>query len=537
MRTWISCITLIALIGCSFRLCEASPGLEEEILKARLQMEESGDMSRFYQSRGGRLAWVSKLKLNRQGQSFLHVLREADREGLRPEDYLVPAIEELIQKERSPETAAELDLLMTKAFLTFASDLSQGRVRRGAIETFWTHFRDRHSPKDLLPILNNALVSKKLDETLRRLGTSHPGYADLRKILAHYRETAADGGWQSIPGGPKLKLGDQGPRVVILRQRLSATGDLPKNGENDLFDETLEEALKRFQRRHGLEEDGMVGAQTLVALNVPVEDRIRQLELNMERRRWFPDHLGERRVMVDLPDFHLKAFEKGRPTITMKVVAGKKKDWQTPTLDSQITNLILNPKWHVPPDIIEKEMVDKLKEDPTYFAANDMVVTQVIDGKPVEVDPTTVDWSKADTGEGKLRIVQRPGAGNALGRIKFMFPNPFAVYLHDTPQQSGFQRNVRALSHGCVRLEKPLELADFLLEGDPHWNAKKLRASIANGDEMEYVPLARPADLYILYWTAWVDENGVVQFRNDIYDLDKKLDKAMKVRPASARNP
>ncbi len=366
-------------------------------------------------------------------------------------------------------------------------------------------------------------LEQKLSEGPVIEGELYPGYRGLRKALILYQKIAAKGGWRPVPAGATLKKEDSGPRVVALRKRLQVTGDLGGPTTGSHFDSSLEEGLKHFQKRHGLEEDGKMGNQTLSALNVPVKDRIRQLEVNMESRRWLPAELNPDRVVVNIPDFRLKTFRQGRPTGDMKVVVGQKKDWQTPVLSSHITHLVLNPKWHVPPGIIKKEMIDKLQKEPTYFAQNDMMVMQVDKGQTTVVDPTTVDWSKADTGDGKILIVQRPGAGNALGKIKFMFPNPFAIYLHDTPQQDGFKKQVRTLSHGCIRVEKPMDLAKFLLQNNSSWSFEKLVNELESKEDTEWVALKTPIDLSILYRTAWMDEEGLVHFRDDIYGLDKKL--------------
>lgn len=342
----------------------------------------------------------------------------------------------------------------------------------------------------------------------------------LDRTISSYRKIAEKGGWPVVPPGPKLQRGDEGERVTLLRKRLKASGDL-KKGNGALFDENLDVALSRFQERHGLEPTGILDESTLTALNIPVEERIRQLEINQERLKEFKD-LGKRYVIVNIPDFRLKVIESGTLILEMRVVVGLKKEWQTPLLSSQITYLILNPKWHVPPDIFKKEVLRKLREDPEYLAKENMVVLRT-EGNPGEIaDPATIDWNQIDPEAPQLKIVQREGPGNSLGRIKFMFPNRYAVYLHDTPSKSLFKRRMRALSHGCVRVENPLELAEFLMKDDSSWTRESIEKAIRGGRN-QTVTLPEKIPVYIVYLTAWVDEKGLVQFRDDIYGKDQEI--------------
>lgn len=489
------------------------PVIQGELLKKTSLVKD------YYKGRGMRALWISKTKVNKQARDLIDFLENSDHEGLRGNDYHLSLIK-LILKEKGP--LGDLEILLTDAFFAVASDLSVGRLSPRILGAY---LKARSTVPDLKQLLDQAISSKDIRKNLEIVAAQHPGYSGLRKALALYRQMAAKGGWKMIPPGSKLDRGDQGPRVLALRKRLQVTGDLGRQSVGDRFDASLEEGLKHFQKRHGLEEDGKMGRQTLAALNVPVENRIRQLELNMESRRWLPIELSKNRVTVNIPDFRLKTFEEGKLSSEMKVVVGQKKDWQTPVLSSRVTNLVLNPKWHVPPGIIKKEMIEKLQKDPGYFAQNDMMVMQVSNGQSTVVDPMIVDWAKADTED--IRIVQRPGSGNALGKIKFIFPNPFAIYLHDTPQQEGFKKQVRALSHGCIRVEKPMDLAKFLLQNNSSWSFERLINELKTKEDTEGVPLKTPVDLYVLYWTAWMDEGGLVHFRDDIYGIDKKLDSAM----------
>lgn len=348
---------------------------------------------------------------------------------------------------------------------------------------------------------------------------SYKGPTNIQGALAQYREIASHGGWPTIDGESVLRRGDQNERVLQLRKRLSMTGDIKKNAGNDVFDEDLEAGVVRFQERHGLNPDGVVDKDTLAALNVPVEGRIRQLEINQSRREDLERQIGDARtVVVNIPDFRLNVVENKRPVLGMKVVVGQRRQWQTPLLDSHIQYLILNPQWNVPSGIFAKELIHHLRKDPTYLQRHGMRVVSTV-ANSGNVDPATIDWNQVSPNNPQVRIVQHEGAGNSLGRIKFMFPNPYSVYLHDTPEKKFFSRTMRALSHGCVRVEQPLDLATYLMKDDPQWTRDRIESAIQSGRNRS-VPLPASVGVHIVYMTAWVDENGIVQFRNDVYGRD-----------------
>lgn len=342
----------------------------------------------------------------------------------------------------------------------------------------------------------------------------------LEQALTDYQKIQAKGGWNQIESGPKLVKGDQDKRIVELKKRLHITGDLKSSSASEIFDDSLYEAVVFFQKRHGLEADGSVGVETVSTLNVPVEKRIQQLLVNQQREKEARTPTTHRFVQVNIPNFHLVAYEEGHPVLDMKVVVGLRKEWQTPLLSSQMKQLILNPKWHVPVKIFKKELLEKIRKDPDYLTHENMKAFETVEvgeKESVEIDPKTYNWKEADLK--KLKIVQDSGPGNALGRIKFMFPNPFDIYMHDTPMKSFFARRVRTFSHGCIRVQKPMELADFVLKGDPKWTREKLVKEIAK-EKTEFLSLKEPVDIDVIYRTAWVDESGVLQFRDDIYRKD-----------------
>jgi murein L,D-transpeptidase YcbB/YkuD len=291
-----------------------------------------------------------------------------------------------------------------------------------------------------------------------------------------------------------------------------------------LFDETLEHGVRRFQRRHGLKVDGIVGPATLAALNVSVEERIRQIKLNLERWRWLPHDLGQKYVMVNIANSELNIIENDHIIKKMRAVVGRKTR-RTPIFSDQITYLELNPYWHIPPKIARKDILPHIHNDPRYLIKQRIRVFENWKDQASEIDPLAIDWSLITENNFSFKLRQEPVPSNALGRIKFMFPNKFGVYIHDTPARNLFRRTKRYFSSGCIRIEKPVELADYLLRDNPQWPLDKLKAAI-NSQKREIIALPEPVAVYILYWTAWVEEDGSINFREDVYGWDKPLDTA-----------
>jgi murein L,D-transpeptidase YcbB/YkuD len=417
----------------------------------------------------------------------------------------------------------DLDVELTYTYLSLATHLATGRLQPEKLRVEW-YTKPRNV--DLDARLGQALAadsSGEIVKLLRGLTPPYPDYQRLRTALADYRAIAARGGWAPVPAGPVLKTGSRGARVAALRARLAASGDLqpapapaPSTGNAptaapapvaDIFDATVASAVSRFQRRHGLKVTGRVDEDTLAELNEPVQNRIRQLQANMERWRWLPASLGDRYILVNVPEFRLDVVEAGKPVYSMRVVVGKDQS-RTPAFSDKMTFIELNPTWTLPDSITQKEILPKLASDPGYLARHDMEV--------VSTSP--------------YRLRQRAGKDNPLGQIKFMFPNEFDIYLHDTPADHLFDRAERDFSHGCIRLEKPIELAALLLKDDPKWTQEAIQTAIASG-EHETITLPRPLPVHILYWTAWAEPDGMVAFRKDIYGHDDQLEQALAKEP------
>jgi murein L,D-transpeptidase YcbB/YkuD len=467
----------------------------------------------FYDRRKYAPAWAGDKGLRPDADELIAALADAPADGLDSERYRLDDLRQRLAQVKAapnPGDLAEIDLRLSDAFLRLAADLRNGAVNPELISSDC----EIDIPEvDLAAALESALAAGHVRQTLAELAPTHAGYKALKTALAQYRALAARGGWPAVPEGPPLKPGDRGERVAALRARLEASGDLAPDASpaeaRDLFDAPLQAALVKFQDQHGLDADGKMGKGTLAALNVPAGQRVRQIEINLDRWRWLPHDLGERYIMVNIAGFALDVVEDGSPALSMKVVAGKPTT-RTPMFSGRMTNVVLNPYWNVPPDIARKEVLPRIAREPGYA-----------EKEGLEVKGTEVR--------------QKPGPKNALGKVKFLFPNRFNVYLHDTPSRSLFSRTVRSFSHGCIRIEKPVELAEYLLKDDPAWTPERIAAVLAKGREA-WVTIPKPLPVHLVYWTAWVDGDGTLQLRDDLYGRDKPLLKILGTEePAAAQ--
>jgi murein L,D-transpeptidase YcbB/YkuD len=482
----------------------------------------------FYEGHGFQPVWFDGRRPKPHAQALVSAIRSAEAEGLKATTYAVPDASRLhaaaswnpLKKGFDTEQALDLELQLSYAFVKYASHLASGRTDPATVDPHWFV-----TPRkvDVSALMEQAAAGR-VEETLRALSPQHPQYERLRETLASYREIASRGGWPTVPGRARLKVGSRGPEVAALRARLAATGDLaagaaPAPAPEAVFDAEVREALERFEQRHGLQADGVLDREALRELNVPVPQRIEQITLSMERWRWLPESLGERHVLVNVPMYQLEVYENGHVVLPMRVVTGKK-DNPTPIFMDKMENVVFSPYWNVPPNIARNETIPAVMNDPGYLDRNDL---ELVKGNRV-ISPWSVSWSAVEAGDYTFR--QRPGKKNALGHVKFIFPNKFDVYLHDTPADSLFARTDRSLSHGCVRVEKPLELAEYVLRDQPEWTRERILAAMHSGSE-KWVALKQPLPVYILYMTAWIDPHGAVQFREDIYGHDEKQQKLL----------
>jgi murein L,D-transpeptidase YcbB/YkuD len=464
-------------------------------------------LRRFYKAQDYKLIWIDGDGPSSRYRDLVRVLSAAGDHGL-------PA--ELYPTSIDPPSP-ERDVQTTATFFRYFLHLTGGRLDPHTLQRVWTL---RPQKADLVDALANGVRANDLTAAMDKLVPSQPEYRELQQALARYRAIAAKGGWPTIEPAARVKSGGESAVVPVLRQRLAVEGDLDSTFQNNpslVFDDNLGAALRRFEERHRLKPDGLLDAETVKALNVPVEQRIRTIELNMERWRWLPDEMPARYLLVNVPDFRLEAIENGNSVMSMRVVVGAP-DNKTPIFADEMTHVVFSPYWNVPPNIAEDETIPRAMSDPAFLDRNNM---EVVDRSGKVVDASSVDWTSA----GGYRIRQRPGHGNALGGVKFVFPNNFDVYLHDTNATKLFDRIERGLSHGCVRVEEPLKLAQYVLRDQPEWTAESIGAAMKAGQE-QHVKLKTPIPVYIVYKTAWVHEGGV-RFLKDLYGYDAEQSDAL----------
>jgi len=522
------CATLVVMVGCggaekgrqmddALRTVldgQARPGFvtadaEGTTLWARTQA--------FYAARDFEPAWIRNAAPKGQMEDLIDALQQSQREGLDPDVYsatLIAALREAATKGVftdpgfEPEAAGRLEVWLTYLYLKHAADLANGISDLATADRRWHIAPEAFDP---LAHLTDALDRNRIVASFEDLLPVHREYTALRDALARYRTIADEGGWPPVPETLRLKPGQTHADVPALAQRLVASGDFEGDTRTTTYDEALQAAVQHFQARHGLADKGLVGAETVAALNVPVEVRLRQIALNLERWRWLPRDLGTRYLLVNVPEMRLRIHEDGRVPLSMAVIVGTKAT-QTPIFSDVMSSVVFSPYWNVPDSIAQGETLPAMIKDPAYLTRNNM---EIVDRAGKLVNPKDMDMDALDT----YRFRQRPGAANSLGLVKFMFPNEFNVYLHDTPTESLFARAGRAFSHGCVRVAEPLSLAQYVLQDQPEWTTDAITAAMHAGTE-KHVTLTTPLPVYLGYWTASVDETGIVRFLPDVYGID-----------------
>ena len=480
------------------------------------------ELRRLYEARAWAPLWSSE---GGHAAAVIAALLDAPAEGLDPAAYHVGALAKPV--EETPQAQAGRDVLLTDAVMRYATDVSVGRLppRRKTDEL-------EIEPRQVDPVALALGIAEASDvrAAFARLGPMHPEYRRLRDLLAHYRALGERGAWSVVPDGEKLRPGVSDPAIPIVRRRLVASEEFagPANS-SPVFDRALVAAVRAFQSRNGLSPDGVIGQGTRDALNVGVHQRIEQIVVNMERWRWLPDDLGVRHVVVNVPAFELALVDDGHVTLRMPVIVGRT-ERMTPMLSSQITQLVFNPFWRVPPTIASKDLLGKIRHDASYFAGQSIHVYRRRDGGPVELDPQEVNWRRlGDADLAQLRLRQEPGPTNPLGRVKFQMTDTLDIYLHDSPARNLFQKTTRAFSSGCVRVGDALGLATALLGDMPDWTEERRAALLADW-ETHKVRLKTPVPVYLTYQTAWVDDGGVAHFRDDLYERDKRLAQSLQRR-------
>jgi murein L,D-transpeptidase YcbB/YkuD len=492
------------------------------------RLVEPAAVSRFYKGRRSRPAWLG------HAPEIVTVIRGTEADGLDPADYHLQAIESLLEKRRSERTAASeatLDVLLSDAVAGIADHVHYGRVRPSRVNPEWTA-----DPRDDAPPLDSTLAviakSGSVRSSIEAQRPTHFIYRGLVAELARLRGIHANGGWPAVAAaGKPLKPGAVDRRVAQVRRRLIAGGDLEGGVPRDStrYDGKLAKAVETFQARHRLDPTGVVDGATVEAMNVSVGARIGQLRVNLERARWVLGGLDPDFMLVNLPAFKAYLIRGDKNVWESRTQIGEEA-MQTPTFRAKIRTVVFNPDWTVPPTIIEKEIMEDMRSGKNVIDEKGLVIT---DRENHVVDPGSIDWGSADPAEFPYTIRQPAGDDNALGKVKFLFPNKYSIYLHDTPSRHLFEADRRTFSHGCIRLENPIELAELLLQGQDSWDRVKIERTIASDSTLN-VGLDHPLPILIVYWTASVGASGEVRYAEDIYHLDPPLLAAMDALRAEA---
>lgn len=483
-----------------------------------------------------------------------------------------------------PRNLTALDLILTDAFLSFTKDSLSGKLtpdRDDAAHSNLSKVKLKSQPQiqrlDVLAVLENYITQNNIGQFLQNLSPQHQGYLQMRATLARYLRLSIEHPWLPIPQGPTLSLGQRHEQVFLLRKRLILLGDLKqslpqepqisaqqtisykpsqnasnkhslafekgKNKDKDvintklqaieaelvkidplqhsvyLYDYEVQQAVKTFQNRHSLDNSGVLDSSTRALLNIPIKQRAKQLALNMKRWRHLPPNLGERYIFVNMANFDLAYIEHERKMASMKVIIGKPYR-RTPIMSGKIDTVVINPYWNVPYRIAVKDILPKLKKDPSYLQSHQLEVLPNWNNDATTIDTAEIDWKTQSSRNFKYRFRQPPGPNNSLGNVKFLFPNDYSIYLHDTPKRNLFSESQRTLSSGCIRVEKPVELASLVLNSQRGWDQQSIETRI-NQRKNTHIRLQEPVPVYLMYWTAWVSKDGDVHFRDDFYDRDE----------------
>ncbi|WP_164675212.1 L,D-transpeptidase family protein [Anditalea andensis] len=458
---------------------------------------------------------------------MLYVIRNISQDGLHPQDYHLMAIEALVEKvfyEKGLkiDDKVNLELLLTDAYLMISTHLSAGKTDQETVDPRWMAAK-RTARHDLARFTDSTIVYDRVIESIESLTPSHREYSNLKKGLAIYRDLEANGGWEPIViTGIKLEKGISHPDVAKLKKRLSAG----QSTDSLFFDDKLYASVLSFQKIHGLTADGIVGKETVEALNISVYDRIAAIEANLERWRWLSDELGEKYIKVNIANFEMQVVENDQPVFTCEAIVGRPYR-QTPVFSSVMNHLVLAPTWTVPPTILWQDIIPAVKKNPEYFSQKNM---QLIRNDGTVVNPVTVDWKNVNRSNFPYMVRQAPGKDNALGSVKFMFPNQHSIYIHDTPARNLFAQVDRSFSSGCIRISRPMELVEYLLSDKKDWTTDKIKRTIALGKE-QTIFLTSPLPVHLLYMTTWAEDDGTVHFRKDIYNRDQSLLNALRQHP------
>ncbi|RYZ28678.1 MAG: hypothetical protein EOO10_08720 [Chitinophagaceae bacterium] len=479
-----------------------SSAMEKYITTKKIHDSVARRLRSFYNTRNYQFAWFTSKGLTEQARAFWNLhdyVTTYDNDTTLRDKALQKRMDALTAEENLSASASDnfiqTELTLTQHFIQYIlHNYEKGYVKRKEMERF-IPFKKR-DPMEVA----DSLINKKHKDN-KYFEDVHEPYAKLKQELARYYNIAKAGGWPEIPEAKSLKKGSSSPAIALIKRRLELTGEMLGKDTSTVFNDTLENAIKIFQTRMGYTPDGKISAQLIKDMNVPTKTRLAQILVNMDRMRWMPTEPSGQLIVVNIPEFILHLYEGKKKAFDMNVVVGKE-GHNTVSFSGDLSTIVFSPYWNVPPSIVKNEILPAMDRNPGYLASQNMEITGNEGGLPV--------------------IRQLPGGKNSLGKVKFLFPNSFNIYFHDTPAKSLFNKDKRAYSHGCIRLAEPEKMAQYLLKDNPEWTPEKINAAMNSGNE-QHVKLAKRVPVIITYYTAWVDEQGLLNFRDDIYSHDKDL--------------
>ena len=506
----------------------AGPSIAVPELKARLDRlsVEDGRMvgglaiagyrflPKLYEALGHQLAWKSEANV----AALKAAVKQSWEDGLLPSDFHEQFVNGYAASAASDAGVVEADIILSDALVRLLYQLFYGKVSPNGFDPSWNYSRPVLSD-DPVKIISTALAAGEVAAVIGRAKVDHPYYKSLKATLQLYTQYDVSGGWPNIPTGPPVKRGGTDPRIVIVRKRLGVTGELQDDtsATSEVLDDKLAEALFRFQDSHGLDADGALGPKTLSELNISARERIDQIRINLERARWVLRTVGNDMVVVNIAGFYLRVVLGGNAAWTTRVIVGRPYT-KTPVFTGELKHVVLNPDWTVPRSIVRGELFAKAAADPNYVAANNYVLTSA-SGR---IDASGVDWTQWTASTFPYGFVQKPGPNNALGLVKFLFPNKYSVYLHDTPRRDLFGKSGRSFSHGCIRVEDPMKLAEIILGHSLGWERGQIDKVVAAGKLLQ-VNLPKTIPVLLLYWTVDPQPDGSARFYQDLYGRDVRL--------------
>lgn len=504
------------------------------------------EFNRFYFTGDYQLAWLTFDEPREEADELLQAIDAADQEGLSPSHYNLDKIEILLaelydinsRKERRKEwrkkfksrklkerlkkedsllfkQIVELDFLMTASYLTYASHLLSGKINPNEEAEWYSEPRQ----KDLSGHLHEALKNKRIQASLQELNPPHPQYNKLKEKFAYYNDIKRNGSWKDYKVTPNLRYQNFGRKIYLLKKRMATEGLLEEESLDSVYDEQLKNAVQLYQMLHGLKVTGNVDEETATELNKPVEDIIRKISYNMERMRWIHGPFGNHYILVNIPAFEMTVIKDQKTQLQMKAIVGEKVH-KTPIFNDSLEYIVFSPEWMIPPSIVINELLPLIKRNRYFFTNTKYTLYESWekDAEPIHYD--SINWDSLTVDNFDFRIEEAPGNQNPLGKVKFIFPNLQSIYLHDTPDNHLFSRKDRDFSHGCIRLEKPENFAQYLL-ADRGWDIDDVKEYM-NRKESATVYLSEKVPVYIVYWTAWVDDRNYLNLRNDVYEHDKQ---------------